>query len=196
MYEGFTDRARKVLELANEEGRRFSQDYIGTEHILLGIIKEGSGVAATILRNLHVDPSKIRVEVEKLAKRGPDLVPWDKLPQAHAAKKVIEHAMEEARDLNHNYVGTEHLLLGLLREQEGVVGQVLSNCGLTLEDVRAQILSVLGHSLTAVEGDQRSGDPKVIPAAPPAVCPTCGRPYAAEWHWSPLKMLRRLFGRR
>src|SRR3972149_1444344 len=119
MYERFTDRARKVMQLANQEAQRFNHEYIGTEHILLGLIKEGSGVAANVLKNLDVDLRKIRLEVEKLVQSGPDMVTMGKLPQTPRAKKVIEYSMEEARNLNHNYVGTEHILLGLLREQEG-----------------------------------------------------------------------------
>ena len=112
MYERFTDRARKVMQLANQEAQRFNHEYIGTEHILLGLIKEGSGVAANVLKNLDVDLRKIRLEVEKLVQSGPDMVTMGKLPQTPRAKKVIEYSMEEARNLNHNYVGTEHILLG------------------------------------------------------------------------------------
>ena len=125
MYERFTDRARKVMQLANQEAQRFNHEYVGTEHVLLGLIKEGSGVAANVLRNLDVDLRKIRNEVEKIVQAGPEMVTMGKLPQTPRAKKVIEYAIEEARNLNHNYVGTEHLLLGLLREQEGVAAQVL-----------------------------------------------------------------------
>ena len=114
MYERFTDRARKVMQLANQEAQRFNHEYIGTEHVLLGLVKEGSGVAANVLKNLDVDLRKIRLEVEKIVQAGPDMVTMGKLPQTPRAKKVIEYAMEEARNLNHNYVGTEHLLLGLL----------------------------------------------------------------------------------
>ena len=119
MYERFTDRARKVMQLANQEAQRFNHEYIGTEHILLGLVKEGSGVAANVLKNLDVDLRKIRLEVEKLLQSGPDMVTMSRLPQTPRAKKVIEYAMEEARNLGHNYVGTEHILLGLLREEGG-----------------------------------------------------------------------------
>src|SRR6266487_936341 len=136
MYERFTDRARKVMQLANQEAQRFNHEYIGTEHILLGLVKEGSGVAANVLKNLDIDLRKIRLEIEKIVQSGPDMVTMGKLPQTPRAKKVIEYSIEEARNLNHNYVGTEHLLLGLLREQEGVAAQVLMNLGLKLEDVR------------------------------------------------------------
>jgi ATP-dependent Clp protease ATP-binding subunit ClpC len=157
MYERFTDRARKVMQLANQEAQRFNHEYIGTEHILLGLIKEGSGVAANVLKNLDVDLRKIRLEVEKLVQSGPDMVTMGKLPQTPRAKKVIEYSMEEARNLNHNYVGTEHILLGLLREQEGVAAQVLMNLGLKLEDVREEVLNLLGHGLEGGEVAERGG---------------------------------------
>jgi len=144
MFERFTDRARKVMALANQEAQRFNHEYIGTEHILLGLVKEGSGVGATVLKNLDVDIKKLRLEVEKQVKSGPDMVTMGKLPQTPKAKKVIEYAIEEARALNHNYVGTEHILLGLLRETEGIAAQVLMNLGLKLEDVRQEVLNLLG----------------------------------------------------
>ncbi len=144
MFERFTDRARKVMALANQEAQRFNHEYIGTEHILLGLVKEGSGVGATVLKNLDVDIKKLRLEVEKLVKSGPDMVTMGKLPQTPRAKKVIEYAIEEARALNHNYVGTEHILLGLLRESEGIAAQVVMSLGLKLEDVRQEVLNLLG----------------------------------------------------
>src|SRR4051812_45681960 len=157
MYERFTDRARKVMQLANQEAQRFNHEYIGTEHVLLGLIKEGSGVAANVLKNLDVDLRKIRLEVEKLVQSGPDMVTMGKLPQTPRAKKVIEYSMEEARNLNHNYVGTEHILLGLLREQEGVAAQVLMNLGLKLEEVREEVLNLLGHGLEGEGGAEGGG---------------------------------------
>ncbi len=156
MFERFTDRARKVMALANQEAQRFSHEYIGTEHILLGLVKEGSGVGANVLKNLEVDLRKVRLEVEKLVKSGPDMVTMGKLPQTPRAKKVIEYAIEEARSLNHNYVGTEHLLLGLLREQDGVAAQVLMNLGIKLEEVREEVLNLLG---AGVEGEEAAGGP-------------------------------------
>ena len=144
MFERFTDRARKVMALANQEAQRFNHEYIGTEHILLGLVKEGSGVGATVLKNLDVDIKKLRLEIEKLVKSGPDMVTMGKLPQTPRAKKVVEYAIEEARALNHNYVGTEHILLGLLRESEGIAAQVLMNLGLKLEEVRQEVLNLLG----------------------------------------------------
>src|SRR4051812_23705172 len=151
MFERFTDRARKVMALANQEAQRFNHEYIGTEHILLGLVKEGSGVGANVLKNLDVDLRKVRLEVEKLVKSGPDMVTMGKLPQTPRAKKVIEYAIEEARNLNHNYVGTEHLLLGLLREHDGVAAQVLMNLGLKLEEVREEVLNLLGAGTESEE---------------------------------------------
>ncbi len=157
MYERFTDRARKVMQLANQEAQRFNHEYIGTEHMLLGLVKEGTGVAANVLKNLEVDLRKIRLEVEKLVQSGPEMITMGKLPQTPRAKKVIEYSMEEARNLNHNFVGTEHILLGLLREQEGVAAQVLMNLGLKLEEVREEVLNLLGNGLEGGEGGERGG---------------------------------------
>ncbi|MEE2825838.1 MAG: Clp protease N-terminal domain-containing protein, partial [Planctomycetota bacterium] len=157
MYERFTDRARKVMQLANQEAQRFNHEYIGTEHMLLGLVKEGTGVAANVLKNLEVDLRKIRIEVEKLVQSGPEMITMGKLPQTPRAKKVIEYSMEEARNLNHNFVGTEHILLGLLREQEGVAAQVLMNLGLKLEEVREEVLNLLGNGLEGGEGGERGG---------------------------------------
>ena len=128
-----------------------------------GLIKEGSGVAANVLKNLDVDLRKIRLEVEKLVQSGPDMVTMGKLPQTPRAKKVIEYAMQEARSLNHNYVGTEHILLGLLREEEGVAAQVLMNLGLKLEEVRQEVLNLLKPASEAP-----NGPPRAASAAEPA----------------------------
>ncbi len=157
MFERFTDRARKVMALANQEAQRFNHEYIGTEHILLGLVKEGSGVGANVLKNLDVDLRKVRLEVEKLVKSGPDMVTMGKLPQTPRAKKVIEYAIEEARNLNHNYVGTEHLLLGLLREHDGVAAQVLMNLNLKLEEVREEVLNLLGAGGESEESTSGGG---------------------------------------
>ncbi len=152
------------MALANQEAQRFNHEYIGTEHILLGLVKEGSGVGANVLKNLDVDLRKVRLEVEKLVKSGPDMVTMGKLPQTPRAKKVIEYAIEEARNLNHNYVGTEHLLLGLLREHEGVAAQVLMNLGLKLEEVREEVLNLLGAGVdpeeTTSSGSESSSSSK------------------------------------
>jgi ATP-dependent Clp protease ATP-binding subunit ClpA len=144
MYELFTDRARKVMRLANQEAQRFNHQCLDTEHILLGLIKEGEGVAANVLRNLDMDLRKIRLEVEKIEQSGLDMVTRGKLPLTARAVKVVEYSNEEARNLNHDYVGTEHLLLGLLREQEGVAAQILMSFGIKPEDVRAEVVNLLG----------------------------------------------------
>ncbi len=158
------------MALANQEAQRFNHEYIGTEHILLGLVKEGSGVGANVLKNLEVDLRKVRLEVEKLVKSGPETVTMGKLPQTPRAKKVIEYAIEEARNLNHNYVGTEHLLLGLLREQDGVAAQVLMNLNLRLEDVREEVLNLLGASDEGDEvGSSMPGEPKKGKSKTPAL---------------------------
>lgn len=145
MYERFTDRARQVLSLANEEARRFNHEYVGTEHILLGLVREETGVGANVLKSLGVDLPKVHLEIEKIVQAGPDIVTMGKRSQTPRAKKVIEYAIEESRNLNHNYVGTEHLLLGLLREVEGVASQVLMNLGLALTTVRGEVFEILGY---------------------------------------------------
>jgi len=170
MFERLTDRARKVMALANQEAQRFNHEYIGTEHILLGLVKEGSGVGANVLKNLDIDLRKVRLEVEKLVKSGPDMVTMGKLPQTPRAKKVIEYAIEEARNLNHNYVGTEHLLLGLLREHDGVAAQVLMNLGLKLEEVREEVLNLLGAGVESEEASE-----SLEPTAEPGTAPRRGK---------------------
>jgi ATP-dependent Clp protease ATP-binding subunit ClpC len=149
MFEKFTDRARKVIHLARQEAERLGHEFIGTEHILLGLVKEGSGVAANVLENLNVDLEKVRVEVEKyVSASGETASPAATLPFTPKAKKVLEFAMEEARNLEHNYIGTEHLLLGLLRESEGMAAQVLLNLNVKLEDVRNEVMELLGAEPT------------------------------------------------
>ncbi len=183
MYERFTERARKVMLLANQEARRFNHEYIGTEHVLLGLVKEGFGVGANALKNLNVDFHKIRLEVERLIQSAPNEVTEENLPMTPRAKKVIEYAMEEARNLNHKYVGTDHSLLGLLREQEGVAAQILMNLGLKLDEVRDEIKALLGHGLS--EGGRNVAEPPEPLPEPPAVCPKCGQPRVVRvlWNW-------------
>ncbi len=150
MFERFTDRARKMMAYANEEAQRWNHEYIGTEHMLIGLIKEGSGVGANVLKNLGVELPKVRTEVEKLVKKGSKSNQVAKLPQMPAAKRAIEYALEESRNLSHNYVGTEHMLLGLLRESDSVAGQVLTNLGLKIERVREEVLNLLPVALEPV----------------------------------------------
>ncbi|OGW87718.1 MAG: hypothetical protein A3C35_06515 [Omnitrophica bacterium RIFCSPHIGHO2_02_FULL_46_11] len=146
MFDRFTERARKVIILAKEEAKRFNHDYIGTEHILLGLIKEGESVAAAVLQNLGLSLDTIRLEVEKLVQFGPSTIVSGDIPFTPKAKKVIELAMDEARRLGHNYIGTEHLLLGLIKEGEGVASHVLMNVGLDLNKVRSEVIKLLGSS--------------------------------------------------
>ncbi|MCD6583139.1 MAG: ATP-dependent Clp protease ATP-binding subunit [Candidatus Omnitrophica bacterium] len=144
MFNRFTERARKVLVLAKEEARRFNHDYIGTEHILLGLIREGEGVACAVLQNLGMDLDRLRREVEKLVAPGSAQAVIGDIPFTPRAKKALEIAAEEARNLGHNYIGTEHILLGLIREGEGLASQILYSLGIDLERVRSEISSLLG----------------------------------------------------
>jgi ATP-dependent Clp protease ATP-binding subunit ClpC len=147
MFNRFTERARKVIILAKEEARRFNHDYIGTEHILLGLVREGEGVAAAVLQKLGVSLEKIRLEIEKLVQPGPTTQIIGDIPFTPRAKKALELAAEEARSLGHNYIGTEHLLLGLIREGEGMASQVLLNMGLDLNTLRNEVMELLGSAL-------------------------------------------------
>ena len=164
MFNRFTERARKVILLAKEEAKRFNHDYMGTEHILLGLIREGEGVAAAVLQKLGLSPEKIRLEVEKLVQSGPTTMVSGDIPFTPKAKKVIELAMEEARSLGHNYIGTEHLLLGLIREGEGVASQVLMNLGLDLNRVRSEVITLLGSSTPATPTAGGTGGRTKTPA--------------------------------
>ena len=160
MFERFTERARKVMSLARQEAQRFNHEYIGTEHILLGLVQEGSGVAANVLKNMDVELRKIRIEVEKMVKSGSNIIQMGQLPFTPRAKKVLELALEEANNLGHNYIGTEHLLLGLLRENESVAAQVLLNLGLKLEDVREEVLEFLGAEYQGTTAEKASSSAK------------------------------------
>jgi hypothetical protein len=160
----FTERVRKVLAMAREEAARLHHEYVGTEHILLGLIREGEGVAAAVLQNLSVDLEEIQQKIEETVKKGkaaqatgPDL------PYTSRAKKVLELAMGEARELNHSYVGTEHLLLGLLREEKGIAAQVLTDAGVNLEAARAETLRLLGTEMP--QGGAPTGRDGDAPAA-------------------------------
>jgi ATP-dependent Clp protease ATP-binding subunit ClpC len=144
MFNKFTERARKVLVLAKEEARRFNHDYIGTEHVLLGLIREGEGVACAVLQNLGVDLERLRIEIEKLISPGSVASVLGDIPFTPRAKKALELAAEEAHGLGHNYIGTEHILLGLIREGEGLASQVLFSLGIDLRRVREEISTLLG----------------------------------------------------
>src|SRR5881275_2296068 len=163
----FTERVRKVLAMAREEAARLHHEYVGTEHILLGLIREGEGVAAAVLQNLSVDLDEIQQKIEETVKKGkaaaatgPDL------PYTSRAKKVLELAMGEARDLSHGYVGTEHLLLGLLREEKGIAAQVLSDAGVNLDAAKAETLRLLGTELPQGGGAATTGAPGTSQAVP------------------------------
>jgi ATP-dependent Clp protease ATP-binding subunit ClpA len=147
MYERFTDRARKVMAIANQEAQRFNHEHIGTEHLLIAIVKEGSGVGCVVLQRLESDLelSKLRMIVEKTIKSGKDMVTMGKLPQTPKAKRVIECAIGQARSLNHNYVGSEHLLLGLLEVEDGNACKILKeHTSLTVDSVKNEIINLLG----------------------------------------------------
>jgi ATP-dependent Clp protease ATP-binding subunit ClpC len=141
-FNKFTERARKVLTLSQEEAQRFQHNYIGTEHLLLGLVREGEGVAAKVLTNLGVQLSDVRRAVEYIIGRG-DRIILGEIGLTPRAKKVIELAVDEAKLLKHQYIGTEHILLGLVREGEGIAAGVLESMGVKLERVRAEILNVL-----------------------------------------------------
>lgn len=160
MFQRFTERAQKVLILAQEEARRLRYPYIGTEHILLGLIKEGEGIAAKALEQMNISGEKVRAAVEQMVETGDQAVLGD-IPPTPRAKKVLELAVEESRRMGHNYVGTEHLLLGLVREGEGVAAQVLVSLGADLERVRQQVLNMLGG---APGGGQPGGHGQGCPA--------------------------------
>ncbi len=157
MFDRFTERARKVMTLARQEAQKLNNDYIGTEHILLGLVQEGSGVAAQVLKNLEVDLRKVRAEVERLVEQGTSPVTGTQLPFTPRAKRVLELALEEAQNLGHNYIGTEHLLLGLIRESDGPAAHVLQNLGVKPEEVREEVVELLGAdapSATAARGEE------------------------------------------
>jgi ATP-dependent Clp protease ATP-binding subunit ClpC len=144
MFDKFTDRARKVIALARQEAERLNNDYIGTEHVLMGLIKEGSGVAANILENLNIDPDKVLFEIEKVVQPGTNMVTMGQLPFTPRTKKMLEYSLEEMRNLGHNYIGTEHLLLGLIRENDSEAAQVMLSMGIELDKVRKEVLKILG----------------------------------------------------
>jgi len=173
-FDKFTDRARKVLTLAQEEATRFNHNYIGTEHLLLGLVREGEGVAAKILSNLGIELNRVRSAVEFMIGRG-DRMLVGEIGLTPRAKKVIELAVDEARRLGHHYVGAEHLLLGLVREGEGVAAKVLDSLGVNLEKVRTQTIQVLsqssgahGHTVQSLSQSSTTHEWRNVPAGTPA----------------------------
>ena len=161
MFDRFTERARKVIALAREEAGRLGHDYIGTEHLLLGLIREGGGVAAAVLENLSVDLERVRLEVEKLVVIGGGTLTLGEVPFTPRAKKVLELSVEEAQALSHNYIGTEHLLLGLIREGEGVAAKVLENLSVKLDKAREITINLLGGNVPKASGsaEKKSSTP-------------------------------------
>jgi ATP-dependent Clp protease ATP-binding subunit ClpC len=157
-FEKFTERARKVLTLAQEEAQRFNHNYIGTEHLLLGLVREGDGVAARVLSNMGVQLPKVRSAVEFIIGRGESVI-MGEIGLTPRAKKVIELAVDEARRLNHHYIGTEHLLLGLVREGEGIAAGVLESLGVNLEKVRAQVMQVVSQNAGYQQSKQATKTP-------------------------------------
>lgn len=151
MFERFTEKAIKVIMLAQEEARRLGHNFVGTEQILLGLIGEGTGVAAKVLKSMGVNLKDARIEVEKIIGRGSGFVAVE-IPFTPRAKRVLELSLEEARQLGHNYIGTEHLLLGLIREGEGVAARVLENLGVDLSKVRTQVIRMLGETAEVTAG--------------------------------------------
>ena len=146
-FDRFTERTRKVLTLAQEEAQRFNHNYIGTEHLLLGLVREGEGVAARVLRDMGIELTKIRSAIEFIIGRG-ELQVMGEIGLTPRAKRAIALAIDEARRLGHHYVGTEHLLLGLMREGEGIAAGVLESLGITLERVRSRVIKTLsGHAV-------------------------------------------------
>ena len=164
MFDRLTERAKKAISYARQEAQRLGHEYIGTEHLLLGLVREGTGMAATVLQRLDVDFKKVRLEIEKLVKHGTDLFYTGKqFPFAPRAKKAFEYAVEEAKRLGQNYIGTEHILLGLLKEEEGVASQVLANLGVGTEEVREELMELLAsdfsHTGEEMEDDEEGRSP-------------------------------------
>ena len=174
MNYNFTERVRKVLSMARQEAIRLQHDYVGTEHILLGLIREGEGVAAHVLGNLNVDLDQVHERVDESVRRGKATIALGELPYTNPAKKVLEFAMAEARELSHSYVGTEHLLLGLLRESKGIAAQVLNSLGVTIDEARAETQKVLGPDVSSGSATGKGGGASPGPAPAPGPGPQRG----------------------
>ncbi|MBL0350809.1 MAG: ATP-dependent Clp protease ATP-binding subunit [Elusimicrobia bacterium] len=159
MSNRFTERAQRVILIAQEEAKRLNHDYVGTEHLLLGLIALGEGVAAQVMANLGVDLRRVRAEIEKIVGTGDNVMLLGEIPFTPRAKKVLELAVEEAQNMGHNYVGTEHLLLGLIREEEGVAARVLENIGVRLDVVREEVISLLGEGQAGAQGAPGGSQP-------------------------------------
>jgi ATP-dependent Clp protease ATP-binding subunit ClpC len=170
MFERFTDRARRVVVLAQEEARMLNHNYIGTEHILLGLIHEGEGVAAKALESLGISLEAVRSQVEEIIGQG-QAAPTGHIPFTPRAKKVLELSLREALQMGHNYIGTEHILLGLIREGNGVGAHVLTNLGANLNQVRAEIIAVLDPSQP--DTGREAGASTLSSGRGPIEWPTC-----------------------
>ncbi len=178
MFDRFTERARKIMSLALQEAQRFNHDYIGTEHRLLGLVQEGRGVGARVLKRLDIELKTIRIEVEKRVAHGTSMVTFGQLPFTPRAKVVLECCLEEAQHLGHNYIGSEHLLLGLIREEKGIAAAALGALGVRVEWVREQVVELLEHS-----GDDAMDDPRLAELPGPSKTPALdllGRDLSAQ----------------
>src|SRR5512143_1370234 len=164
MHDKFTERVRKVMYLAREEAARLQHDYIGTEHLLLGVIREGEGIAATVLNNLGLDLDAIRQAVESMVASTGGTLTIGEIPFTPRAKRVLELSVDEARQLGHNYVGTEHLLLGLIREGEGVAARVLLELGVDRKKVREETLKLLGGAPASAQPEREGKERAETPA--------------------------------
>lgn len=174
MFDRWTERARKVMSIARREAKRLRHHYLGTEHILLGLAKEGTGVAAVVLQRMGLDVQTLREAVERAVKPGPQPLPRDQeLPYTPRAKRVLELALEEARRLHHQYVGTEHLLLGLLREEEGPAAEALADLNVTLDAARSEV-----HAFMAEHGGPQLQAKVRVEGEPPAASPP-----ARKWEY-------------
>jgi ATP-dependent Clp protease ATP-binding subunit ClpC len=175
VFERFTDRARQIVVLAQAEARMLGHDYIGTEHILLGLIREGEGMGAKALESLSISLGAVRSQVEEIIGRGAGSPP-SHIPFTPRAKKVLELSLREALQLGHSYIGTEHILLGLIREGEGVAAQVLEKLGADGERTREAVMGLLGEPMPK---GKRKGDRRRLPGESRPIeephCPTCGR---------------------
>jgi ATP-dependent Clp protease ATP-binding subunit ClpA len=164
MFERFSERARRAMARANQQAQRFNHEYIGTEHILLGIVAEGDNAACEILRRLGVTLASVERAVERLVKAGPEMVTMGRLPQIPRAKRVIEYAIQEARRFKHDWVGTEHILLGLLREEDGVAAQVLASMNVTHDSARQALIDLF---IARESTEHSQPHDERIPIAPP-----------------------------
>jgi len=164
-YDKFTERTQRVLRFAEEEAKRFNHNYIDTEHILLGLVREGDGIAAKVLANLGVDLNKVRSKVDLIIGRGHNPLHVEIAPTL-SARRVINLAIDEARLMEHNYIGTEHILLGLVREGDGIAARVLESLGVNLERVRAETTRVLSHNSEAQKIEAKDSESEAVSSSP------------------------------